>query len=234
MDFIRSIRYIYSSIIDLSGNDIKTNIALLIAADELCLNSLCDFIEEHLLINEVLLKKNFILIQSVACQFTQFNRLVQFYNISFQQEPSLIFKADDFTAIKQEILLIILVKNDFSESPIEVWDKLLEWCIAQSDDKLPSDFTKWTENEILIFKSLIQPFIPHIDFKNISPADFFHKIKPLKNIFEDGFYIKILEYYSFYAFRSRPIYRRQQSSRYSIVPVKPVRRRLIKEIINIF
>ncbi|CAG8666899.1 1661_t:CDS:2, partial [Funneliformis mosseae] len=144
--------YIYSDVIDLSNNDMKTNIAILVAADELCLNDLCTFIEDYLLDDESLLKQNFVLIQDVITKFTQFGKLVQFYNISIQQDPSLIFKADDFATIKQEILLKILVENNHSEKFIIVWDKLLEWGIAQSDE-LPSDISNWTHNESRRFRS---------------------------------------------------------------------------------
>ncbi|CAI2168599.1 20060_t:CDS:2 [Funneliformis geosporum] len=198
------IKYMYSSFIDLYGNDIKTNIALLIAADELCLNGLCNFIEEYLLSDELLLKQNFILIQSVSSEYNQFSKLVQFCELNFELDPSLIFMAEDFTTIKQEILLDVLEKNNHSENPIEVWDRLLEWSISKSNDELSFDITKWTQNEISIFSSIVQPFLPHVDFKKISPAEFFHKIKPLKNIFEDDFYIKILEYYTFYSPFTQP------------------------------
>ncbi|CAG8696101.1 13101_t:CDS:2 [Funneliformis caledonium] len=155
------IKYMYSSFIDLYRNDIKTNVALLIAADELCLNGLCNFIEEHLLSDEILLKQNFILIQSVASKYHQFNKLVQFCEVNFELDPSLIFMAEDFTEIKQEILLDVIEKNNHAESPIEIWDRLFEWCVAQSNDELSLDVTKWTQNETSIFRSIVQPFLPH-------------------------------------------------------------------------
>ncbi|CAG8637474.1 10895_t:CDS:2, partial [Funneliformis mosseae] len=151
---------------------------------------------DYLLDDESLLKQNFVLIQDVTTKFTQFSKLVQFYKIAIQQDPSLIFKADDFVTIKQEILLNLLVKNNHSEKPIVVWDKLLEWSIAQSDE-LPFDTSNWTHNNVSIFGTIIQPFIPYIKFKEISPADFVQKVKPFKNAFDLGFYVQILEYYSF-------------------------------------
>ncbi|CAG8666911.1 1662_t:CDS:2, partial [Funneliformis mosseae] len=188
--------YIYSGVIDLSNNDIKTNFAILIAADELCLNNLCTFIEEYLIDNESLLRENFVFFQDFTTKFTLFSKLVQFCNISIQQDPSLIFKADDFTTIKLEILLDILARNNHSVKQIEIWEKLMLWSIAQSNE-LPSDKTKWTQNEVSIFGKIIQPFIPHIKFKEISPADFIQKVKPFKNAFDTDLYIQILEHYSF-------------------------------------
>ncbi len=122
--------------------------------------------------------------------------MVQFYKLYSQRDPSLIFKAKDFTTIKQENLLEFLIKNGHSLKPIKVWDKLMEWSIAQSNE-LPSNITKWTADNVSTFGKIIQPFIPHINFKQITPSDFFQKIKPFKEIFNNEFYVKILEYYSF-------------------------------------
>ncbi|RIA79351.1 BTB/POZ protein [Glomus cerebriforme] len=190
------IKYIYSSIIDLTKYDIKTNVAVLIAADELCLYDLCSYIEKELLRNETLLKNNFILIHNVANKFNQFTKLLQFYRVNFQKDPNLILRTNDFTTIQQETLLNFLTEHSQSLRPIEIWDKLIEWAIARSHE-LPSDVIRWTSSEITTFRGIIQSFIPHINFKEISPADFSHKIKPLKDIFDDKSYAKILEHYSF-------------------------------------
>ncbi|CAG8466105.1 15508_t:CDS:2 [Funneliformis mosseae] len=140
---------------------------------------LCNYIEDELLDNKGSLKKNFVLIQNIADQFIQFGKLVRFCKLAIRNDPLLIFKADDFTTIKQDMLLDVLKKTKDSERPIKVWDRLMEWSIAQSDDRLPTDIKKWTNNEILIFK------------------------EPLKNIFDVDFYIQIIEYYSFNASQKR-------------------------------
>ncbi|GBB87546.1 hypothetical protein RclHR1_00140050 [Rhizophagus clarus] len=190
------IKYMYCSNIDLSKNNIKTNVELLIAADELCLSSLCNFIEEYFLKNETLLKQNFVLIQDITTRFSQFTKLSRFYKKAIRREPSLIFKANDFTNIKKDILLDLLIKNNCSLKPIEIWDKLMEWCIAQSS-VLSYDTSSWTPTEIKIFGNFFRPFIPYINFKEISSSKFSKKIKPFKDIFDNDFYVEILEHYSF-------------------------------------
>ncbi|PKK62805.1 BTB-domain-containing protein [Rhizophagus irregularis] len=187
------IKYMYSGKLDLE-NDVKTNIAILIAADELCLNELCIYIEEYLLKNEELLKQNLILIQDITSKFTQFKKLTQFYN---KQDDSLIFQANDFTSIKQEVLLDIISKqHKLGLKPVEFWDKIKDWAIVQSSG-LTSDTTKKSDINIKLFKTLIQPFISFINFKKISKIEFFRKVKPYKYAFDDKFYIEIMEYYCF-------------------------------------
>ncbi|RGB29248.1 hypothetical protein C1646_766830 [Rhizophagus diaphanus] len=191
------IKYMYSGKLELANNDIKTNIALLIAADELCLDELCSYIEDFLLIDKEPIKSNFNLILCTTNKFEQFVKLSQFCKESFQENPSLVLRADDFVTIEQEYFIEYLTKNNDSLKQIEVWDKLMEWVIAKSNNELPSDITMWTIDSITTFGTLIQPFISLINFQKISRLDFFQKIKPFKSIFDDKFYIKIIEYYCF-------------------------------------
>ena len=129
--------------------------------------------------------------------FTQFKKLSKFYDNTSKQNPSLIFRSNDFPQIKQEYLLELLKKNDHSLKPIELWDKIMDWAIAQPNNGLPLYITKWTDAHVTKFGTLIQPFISYIEFKEMSCADFNKKVKPFRNIFDDEFYIKILEHYSF-------------------------------------
>ncbi|GBC09492.1 hypothetical protein RclHR1_08900006 [Rhizophagus clarus] len=187
------IKYIYSGTFDVHKNDVRTNIALLVASDELRLHNVKNIILHHLFKDQELLKRNFVLIQHIASKYTQFSRLNQFYNSTIRQDPSIIFKTGDFVTIEKDVLLNLIKKNT-SFKQIDVWDKLKEWAIAQS--QLPSDTTKWTKDNMTTFGNLVQSFIPHIKFKEISPKDFSQKIKPFKRIFDIDFYVQILEYYS--------------------------------------
>ncbi|CAG8679012.1 15889_t:CDS:2 [Rhizophagus irregularis] len=171
--------------------------AILIAADELCLDELCSYIENFLLIDKESIKSNFNFILYTTNKFEQFIKLSQFCKESFQENPSLVLRADDFVTIEQEYFIEYLTKNNDSLKQIEVWDKLMEWAIAKSNNELPSDITMWTIDNITTFDTLIQPFISLINFQKISRLDFFQKIKPFKSIFDDKFYIKIIEYYCF-------------------------------------
>lgn len=118
----------------------------------------------------------------------------KFYKSAYWQDPSLFFKANDFTDISKEFLLHILTKDNLSLKPIEVWDKIIEWAIARSNE-LPSEITKWTTDNVTTCGPLIKQFIPHIKFDEIPAYEFLQKIKPLKDIFDNNSYTKILENY---------------------------------------
>ncbi|EXX58563.1 uncharacterized protein OCT59_019990 [Rhizophagus irregularis] len=185
-------RYIYGGELKLVNDNVKTNVELMIAADELCLDELCTYAEDFLLNNRESLKSNLVLLLHVTTEFDQFTRISQFYKETYRQNPSLIFKAKDFTDIKREFLLELLIKNNHSLKPIEIWDKLSAWVIVQSDE-LSSNITNWTDDNVKTFGKIVNPFLSYVNFDKISREDFFQKIKPFKNIFDDKFYIKILE-----------------------------------------
>ena len=86
----------------------------MIATNALRLDDLRSHIEIYLVSDEELLKSNFVLIQNVAENFGQFKLLSKFYKESYQQGPSLIFKANDFTTIKSKYLLAVLTENKHS------------------------------------------------------------------------------------------------------------------------
>jgi hypothetical protein len=184
-------RYIYGGELELENNSFKTNAALLIAADELSLNGLSLFIENYLLKNEELLEQNFVFVlQDITNGLNRFAKLSQLFA---QKDALLIFKANDFTSIKQGLLIALLdiiLKHKLCVKPIEIWDKIIEWTNAQSNGS-SSDVTKW----------IIQPFISFINFKEISRLDFYRKIRPFKDIFDDNFYLEIIEHYCFKDFQ---------------------------------
>ncbi|PKK74935.1 BTB-domain-containing protein [Rhizophagus irregularis] len=192
------IKFIYSGVIKLSDYDIRTNVAVLIAADELNLNEFCEHTEKFLLNNERSLKHNFVLIQKTVHQLSQFEKLTQFYETSINKDPSLILRANDFVTIQQDALIHVLSEYNQRLNPIEVWDKLIEWAIGQSNE-LPKNTKEWTNNEMTIFGTIINPFITHINFEKISLTNFCNNIKPFKDIFDKEFYVQILEHYSFNA-----------------------------------
>ncbi|PKY54895.1 hypothetical protein RhiirA4_448194, partial [Rhizophagus irregularis] len=116
-------------------------------------------------------------------------------NISVEVFDILI-KANDFITIQQETLLEFLTEYNQRLNPMEIWDKLIEWSIGQYNE-LPKNTKEWTNNEMSIFGTLINPFITFINFEKISLTNFCNNIKPFKDIFDKEFYVQMLEYYSF-------------------------------------
>ncbi|CAB5390475.1 unnamed protein product [Rhizophagus irregularis] len=197
-------QYIYVNNFKPENYDFKTNAELLIAADELSLNNLSNFIENYLLKKEELLKQNFVFVlQDITNELNRFVRLSYFCNESFRNDPLIIFKAKDFTLIKQEVLIRYLDIIQHCARPIDIWDKIIEWANAQSNG-ITSNITKL----------IIQPFISFINFKEISRLDFYLKVRSFENIFDDKLYIEILEHYSFNDFQINKNYEKTKTRSY--------------------
>lgn len=155
----------------------------------MCLSNLCILIEEYLLENKILLKQNFILIHDTISKRSHFEKLSKFCVFTLMHDPSIIFKAHDFTKTKRELLFNIIAKYNHLFNPIEIWDKVMEWAIAQLSE--PSVVNKTS------LKTLTHPFISFINFKEINRKDFYQKVRPFKYIFDDKFYIRLIDHYAF-------------------------------------
>ncbi|CAI2163290.1 20709_t:CDS:2 [Funneliformis geosporum] len=57
------------------------------------------------------------------------------------------------------------------------------------------DRGEWDQEESKVLKKTLKPFIPLIRFAEISPADFFDKVRPYKAAISNNKYEKIVEFY---------------------------------------
>ncbi|CAG8746072.1 41708_t:CDS:2 [Gigaspora margarita] len=198
--------YVYSGTIDLINTDPRILVELLPAADELFLTELCDHLEEHLIDYNVRssIKQNFVLSHRIAKQ----NRFEKFSSLCeriLAQNPGALFNAKDFIDIEHDVLLSIYRDCNSQFREIDLWNKLLEWSIANSSS-LPSDISQWTTDDISTFGTMAKPFIQYINLIYISPDDFFHKIRPFRKIFDVEYYIQILEYHTFTQLRENTLF----------------------------
>ena len=175
------VRYIYHSIIKLSKNDLKTNVELLIAADELCLPDLFEILQEHLLRNmEEQLKQNFCLVHKISMQHQSFTILQSYCKLIVKQIPHVIFKSKDFITLEKDTLISLLKRDDLCMEEIEIWDSIIKWGFAQiSSSSLPISITEsknWTKEDLKKLATILQPCVPLVKFGSIGPKDFFRSI----------------------------------------------------------
>jgi len=57
------------------------------------------------------------------------------------------------------------------------------------------DTSDWTEEEFVILKGIVEPFLSHIHFFEISSSDFYSKIRPFRPILSPETYDEILGYH---------------------------------------
>ncbi|CAG8435126.1 11384_t:CDS:2 [Funneliformis mosseae] len=147
------------------------------AADELCINELVERIQEFLLYNPELILTNLVLIHRFVTEYDHFTELQTFCLNTINQDPAIFFEAKDFITIDQNTLLFILKASNLIMKEIDLWNKIVEWGIAQ-DPLLSHDIKTWTSDHFSTFRNIVQPFVNCIKFSLISQDDFFEKVRP--------------------------------------------------------
>ncbi|EXX76714.1 hypothetical protein GLOIN_2v1776175 [Rhizophagus irregularis DAOM 181602=DAOM 197198] len=169
------LRFIYCGNIELEklqGSDV---LKLLIAVDELNINSLISHIQEFLIDNQTeFLHQNPTEILETVYQHEAFTNLWNFCLEKICEEPKILFNSDKFITLKSPFLELLLKRDDLNVEEIEIWENLLKWCFAQQN--IENDQTKWNKEDITKIKNELNKFIPLIRFYNIEPADFFYKV----------------------------------------------------------
>ncbi|CAG8631864.1 1303_t:CDS:2 [Paraglomus brasilianum] len=96
-----------------------------------------------------------------------------------EQDPELIFRAPDFLSLEEEFLIALLKRDDLGMDEVSVWEHVVRWGIARNTslDKSPET---WTIEDFDTLRNTLSAAFPHIRFFNISPADFYYKVRPYK------------------------------------------------------
>ncbi|CAB4383842.1 unnamed protein product [Rhizophagus irregularis] len=136
------LRFIYYGIIELEKLQIPDILELLIAVDELNINSLISHIQEFLIEHqpEFLLQCKIEIIEAIH-QYESFTDLCNFYLEKICEEPKTLFGSDKFINLKASLLEVLLKRNDLIIDEIEIWEYVLKWSFAQQNIK--NDPTKW-------------------------------------------------------------------------------------------
>ncbi len=180
-----------------SGDDI---FGLLIALDELLLEELFKYVQDHLIEKQYnWIQNNFFLVVKTAYNRTNFQKLYDHCITTVCENPLPIFHSNDFLSLDKDTLLNLLESDCLRIKEIIVWDSLIKWGIEQTPELRSKNSygTRWNQRNFEALKKTLSQFIPLIRFMEISPDDFFDKVSPYKavipiNIYEEleGFYYK--------------------------------------------
>ncbi|RGB39392.1 BTB/POZ protein [Rhizophagus diaphanus] len=138
------LRFIYCGNIELKNLQGSEVLKLLIAVNELNINSLVCHIQEFLIEHQTeFLQQNPIGILEIVYQYETFTDLWNF----------------------SSLLELLLKRDDLNIDEIEIWEYLLKWCFAQQN--MQNDPTKWNKDNI-IRSNHIHLFASWIDKKDSS------------------------------------------------------------------
>ncbi|RGB30653.1 hypothetical protein C1646_817801 [Rhizophagus diaphanus] len=189
------LRFIYCGKIELdqlAGPDILN---LLMAADEINIQRLIDYIQEYLVNNKV----NYVQQNSIEIlkKIHQNNAFIDLQNICIKKicvKPERLFNSNDFTSLNASILELIFNRDDLPLDEIVVWDNLIRWCLAQHPN-ISQDPTQWNNYEITIMERTIHRFVPLIRFCHISPENFATRVYPFREIIPNNLVNSMVQFH---------------------------------------
>lgn len=167
---------------------------ILIACEKFKLK-LVDYVQCYLIgHHQTWLFQNFTLIQRVSFKYSEFTILQDFWTTTVCAQPEIIFEAADFISIDKELLLSLCRNENFYVEGCELWNHIIRWGKAQNTE-LPEEIENWSSNDFEILKKIIDDFMPHIKFYDISSEDFFFKVIPYSKVLSNDLYQDILKYH---------------------------------------
>ncbi|GBC01429.1 hypothetical protein RclHR1_04190013 [Rhizophagus clarus] len=192
------LRFIYCGKIDLTNLRGSEVLKLLMAVDELNIQTLIPCIQEYLIKQQhEFLQQNLIEIFETIYQHYQhesFTELWNFYLDKICKEPLLLFNSDKFVNLNAPLLELLLKRDDLNLDEIIIWDSLIKWCLAQNPN-ISQDVKKWNKDDATIIERVIHKFIPLIRFYDISPEDFISKVFPYKELLPDDLISNIFTFH---------------------------------------
>ena len=140
-------RFIYCGNIELRNLQGPEVLKLLIAVDELNIQSLISHIQEFLIDHQTeFLHQNPTGILETVYQHETFTNLWNFCLEKVCEEPQILFSSENFINLKVPLLELLLKRDDLNVDEIEIWENLLKWCFAQQN--MTDDPTKWSKEDI--------------------------------------------------------------------------------------
>ena len=142
------IRFIYCGNIELKNLQGPDVLKLLIAVDELNVQSLISHIQEFLIEHQTeFLHQNPSDILETVYQHETFTDLWNFCLEKICDEPKILFDSEKFINLKAPLLELLLKSDDLNIDEIEIWESLLKWCFAQQNMKM-----FWLNQRLIKFK----------------------------------------------------------------------------------
>ncbi|GBC04624.1 hypothetical protein RclHR1_05790005 [Rhizophagus clarus] len=189
------LKYIYTGIVILDTNISEKNlIELIIAADEINLDELIDYIQKYFitLIHELPEKRIIKLFNELSYHQGIINTLYEYIKELISSDTKRFFDNNNnssssnnnnnlFLELEDNSLLSLIESDHFQMEEIKIWNNLLKWAIKKNS-KINNDTSFWKDKEIEIIKETIYQFIPHVRFFQISSKDYYNKIYPLSSL----------------------------------------------------
>jgi hypothetical protein len=184
--------------VDLSEQSDIDILELLVASDELDLEELFEYAQDHLIENRSnWVHQNLILVFHKVFPLSNCKKLQNHCVESVSADPQSFITSKDFPLLDKVILYELLKRDDFLIEEHIAWDYLIKWGIEQTPGlgSENSDIIKWNDENYEALKKTLSEFIPLIRFSEISSSDFYDKVYPYKAIIPNNVYEEVFEFH---------------------------------------
>ncbi|EXX68517.1 uncharacterized protein OCT59_029156 [Rhizophagus irregularis] len=189
------LRYIYGGIISLNEQEPSEILKVLVAADQLFLKELIDYLQKYLIENKSeWMEQYFEHIYRTSSQSNSLLELQQYCIDFMAKSPEKIFKSLDFTSLSEKSLVSLIKRDDLQIKEVEVWEHVLKWGLGKNPTLLP-DPTIWSDDDFKTMENTLQHCLPLVRFFSLSSDDFFQKVRPYKKLLGHQTYEELLESY---------------------------------------
>ncbi|EXX60981.1 uncharacterized protein OCT59_029410 [Rhizophagus irregularis] len=189
------LKYLYGGIFSLNEHDILNIFKILIAADELLLQELVNYLQTYFIENKIeWLEQNFELVHRTTFKSNNLPEIQQFCIDFMAKSPEKIFKSLDFTSLPEKFLISLIKRDDLQMKEIEVWEHVLKWGLAKNQTLIPDPDT-WTDENFKVMENALQNCLPLIRFYSLSSKEFLHKVRPYRKLFKQQPYENLLNSY---------------------------------------
>ncbi|GET64930.1 BTB/POZ protein [Rhizophagus irregularis DAOM 181602=DAOM 197198] len=149
------LKYIYGGVISLNDQEPSEILKILVAADQLFLQELIDYLQKYLIENKSeWIKKNL--------------------NLFIEQKK---FLNHLILPLPEKSLVSLINKDDL----VEIWEHVLKWGL-QKNPTIHPDPTTWSVNDFKMIENTLQYCLPLIRFFSLSSDEFIQKVHPYKKL----------------------------------------------------
>ncbi|CAB4412288.1 unnamed protein product [Rhizophagus irregularis] len=196
------LKYIYGGILSLNDHDNLEIFKVLLAADELLIQELVDYLQKYFIENKSKwMEQHFGFVHRASFQSNSLLKLQKFCTDFMLKSPEKIFKSLDVTLLPEKTLVQVIQRDDLQMKEVEVWERVLKWGLAQNP-KIFSDPNTWSNDDFKTMKNTLKNCLPFINFFNSSPKDF-QLVRPYEKLLKLRLYEELLN--SHLVSNSKPI-----------------------------
>src|SRR6185369_5625357 len=106
----------------------RTLLELLIAADELVLQSLINYVQVHLIskrTNWLRRRINMVSVLQIVCEHEPFDQLREYVLEYICRDAKPFFESDEFITLREDALVLILARDDLELEEVRIWDNVI-------------------------------------------------------------------------------------------------------------